>query len=145
MSQGSLDPKNRFLGQKMSPVARVQTDRQTDTHKSEYRRHPFRVSGFFSFNLSSRIGPIYNMKTSQSQSITFRYLCEVELVPVDGSWGVWGDYGECSATCGDGTQARSRSCDSPAPADGGAECVGEHEETRSCNDGDCPGNWKPPF
>ena len=30
MSQGSLDPKIRFLGQKVCSVARVQTDTQTD-------------------------------------------------------------------------------------------------------------------
>ena len=29
MSQGSLDPKIRFLGQKVCSVARVQTDRRT--------------------------------------------------------------------------------------------------------------------
>ena len=43
MFQGSLDPKIRFLGQKVSSVAR----RQTDRHESEYRGHPFRVSGIF--------------------------------------------------------------------------------------------------
>ena len=31
MSQGSLDPKIRFIGQKVCSVARVQTDTQTDT------------------------------------------------------------------------------------------------------------------
>ena len=53
-----LSPKIRFLGQKVCSVARGQTDR----HESENRRHPFRVSGFFfkfSFNLSSRSGPIF--------------------------------------------------------------------------------------
>ena len=30
MSQGSLDPKIRFIGQKVCSVARVQTDTQTD-------------------------------------------------------------------------------------------------------------------
>ena len=35
-----LIPKNRFLGQKVCPVARV----QTDIHESEYRGHPFMVS-----------------------------------------------------------------------------------------------------
>ena len=31
MSQGSLNPKMRFLGQKVLPVARARTDRRTDT------------------------------------------------------------------------------------------------------------------
>ena len=43
MSQGSFSPKTRFLGQKVCSVARL----QTDTHESEYRGHPFRVSGIF--------------------------------------------------------------------------------------------------
>ena len=38
MSQGSLNPKIRFLGQKVYPVAHTQSD---------YCGHPFRVSGFF--------------------------------------------------------------------------------------------------
>ena len=38
ISQGSLNPKIRFLGQKVCSVsvAHIQTDRQTDTHESEY-------------------------------------------------------------------------------------------------------------
>ena len=47
MSQGSLDPKNRVLGQKVCSVASVRTDTHTDTHESEYRGHPFRISGIF--------------------------------------------------------------------------------------------------
>ena len=35
MSQGSLIPKIRFLGQKVCPVARSQTDRDTHT-QSDY-------------------------------------------------------------------------------------------------------------
>ena len=46
-SQGSFNPKIRFLGQKVCSVAREQTHTQTDTHESEYREHPFRVSGIF--------------------------------------------------------------------------------------------------
>ena len=37
MSQGSLKPKIRFLGQKMCSVARVRTDRQTDLHKQKFQ------------------------------------------------------------------------------------------------------------
>ena len=66
MSQGSLNPKIRFLGQKVWPVACAQTDRQTDTqtHRQTDRqtewllRAPFQGFRIFSFNLSSRIGPI---------------------------------------------------------------------------------------
>ena len=50
MSQGSLNPKIRFLGQKMWPVARSQTHRRTDT-QSDYWGHPFRISGFQDFFL----------------------------------------------------------------------------------------------
>ena len=47
MSQGSLNPKIRFLGQNVCPVACLQTDRHTDRHESDYCGHPFRVSGVF--------------------------------------------------------------------------------------------------
>ena len=36
MSLRSLIPKIGFLGQKVCSVTRIQTDRQTDTHESEY-------------------------------------------------------------------------------------------------------------
>ena len=58
MSQGSLNTNIKFLGQKMCSVARRHTDGhcRTHTHESVYRGHPFKVSCFCSFNLSSRIG-----------------------------------------------------------------------------------------
>ena len=63
MSQGSLDPKIRFLGQKLWSVARVRrnrhTDRQTDRQTRKWKqRAPFHGFRSFSFNLSSMIGPI---------------------------------------------------------------------------------------
>ena len=101
MSQGSFNPKIRFQGQKVCPVARVQTDGQTHTKvttegtlsgfqefflqpiikdrpKNVFLSHAppwtdgpthrmtnegFRVSWFFSFNLSSRIGPKKKLQT----------------------------------------------------------------------------------
>ena len=57
MSQGSLNPKIRLLGQKVCPVSCLHTGTQTH-RQNDYCGHPFRVSGFFSFNLSSRISPI---------------------------------------------------------------------------------------
>jgi len=51
--------------------------------------------------------------------------------PVDGGWSDWG---ACSADCGGGTQTRT--CTNPAPANGGADCVGDPSQT--CNTQACP-------
>ena len=51
MSQGSLNPKMRSLGQKLCSVARVQTDRQTHTKVTTVGT----LSGFQEFSLQSII------------------------------------------------------------------------------------------
>ena len=48
-------------------------------------------------------------------------------------------YGACSVTCLGGWRNRTRVCDSPAPANGGASCVGLNWERGSCNDNACNG------
>ena len=63
MSQGWLYLEITFLAQKLWSVARVQrhrhTDTQTDRHTRKWiLRAPFQGFMSFSFNLSSRIGPI---------------------------------------------------------------------------------------
>ncbi|XP_035688793.1 SCO-spondin-like [Branchiostoma floridae] len=63
--------------------------------------------------------------------------------PVDGNWSNWSPW-SCSVTCGVGTETRTRTCTDPAPANGGANCAGQAQETRQCNTGiTCPvdGNW----
>ena len=50
--------------------------------------------------------------------------------PVDGAWTDWST---CSADCGSGTQTRT--CTNPAPAFGGAACVGA--ASQSCNTQTC--------
>ena len=55
----------------------------------------------------------------------------------DGIWGLWGPWSSCSVTCGSGTQSRSRACDSPAQAFGGADCVGSATDLLSCNQVPC--------
>uniref|UniRef100_A0A7N5ZTY3 ADAM metallopeptidase with thrombospondin type 1 motif, 6 n=1 Tax=Anabas testudineus TaxID=64144 RepID=A0A7N5ZTY3_ANATE len=52
---------------------------------------------------------------------------------VDGGWGPWSMWGECSRTCGGGVSSSMRHCDSPAPSGGGKYCLGERKRYRSCN------------
>ncbi|XP_078726082.1 A disintegrin and metalloproteinase with thrombospondin motifs 4-like [Lampetra fluviatilis] len=54
-------------------------------------------------------------------------------VPVDGQWGEWGAWSECSRSCGGGVQLSSRGCDAPQPRHGGAYCVGQRVQYRSCS------------
>uniref|UniRef100_A0A3B3R068 ADAM metallopeptidase with thrombospondin type 1 motif 6 n=1 Tax=Paramormyrops kingsleyae TaxID=1676925 RepID=A0A3B3R068_9TELE len=57
---------------------------------------------------------------------------------VDGGWGPWSMWGECSRTCGGGVSSSVRHCDSPVPSGGGKYCLGERKRYRSCNTDACP-------
>ncbi|XP_041133358.1 A disintegrin and metalloproteinase with thrombospondin motifs 6-like [Polyodon spathula] len=59
---------------------------------------------------------------------------------VDGLWGPWSSWGQCSRTCGGGVALSYRRCDSPVPSHGGKFCLGERKRYRSCNVEDCPDN-----
>ena len=60
-----------------------------------------------------------------------------EPEPLDGAWGEWSEYSDCTATCGGGEQTRTRQCDDPAPEHGGLECPGLYEMTRQCGGEPC--------
>ncbi|KAK3102112.1 hypothetical protein FSP39_008871 [Pinctada imbricata] len=60
------------------------------------------------------------------------------LPMVDGNWGKWEDYGDCSRTCGGGIKKGIRKCNSPMPANGGKYCTGRRTRYRSCNTTPCP-------
>ncbi|KAE8636211.1 hypothetical protein XENTR_v10002887 [Xenopus tropicalis] len=57
---------------------------------------------------------------------------------IDGDWGPWSVWGECTRTCGGGVSSSIRHCDSPAPSGGGKYCLGERKRYRSCNTDPCP-------
>uniref|UniRef100_H3DAM1 ADAM metallopeptidase with thrombospondin type 1 motif 1 n=1 Tax=Tetraodon nigroviridis TaxID=99883 RepID=H3DAM1_TETNG len=59
-------------------------------------------------------------------------------IPVNGGWGLWGPWGDCSRTCGGGVQYSFRSCDNPLPRNGGKYCEGKRIQYRSCNTETCP-------
>ncbi|XP_078524447.1 A disintegrin and metalloproteinase with thrombospondin motifs 10 [Lissotriton helveticus] len=81
----------------------------------------------------------------QTNSIEKGWCYKRECVPfgtrpegVDGAWGQWSPWGECSRTCGGGVSSSIRHCDSPRPTIGGKYCLGERKHYRSCNTDDCP-------
>jgi len=67
-----------------------------------------------------------------------RLRCFVLSDPVAGVWTAWAEWQACSLTCGSGTQKRIRTCTNPAPANGGADCDGDGEESQDCNTDACP-------
>ncbi|XP_051253709.1 A disintegrin and metalloproteinase with thrombospondin motifs 15-like [Dicentrarchus labrax] len=63
-------------------------------------------------------------------------------IKVDGRWGKWGAFGDCSRSCGGGVQLAKRECDNPVPENGGKYCYGLRIKYRSCNLNPCPETGK---
>ncbi|XP_068104784.1 properdin-like isoform X1 [Hyperolius riggenbachi] len=66
------------------------------------------------------------------------------LCPVAGGWGSWQSVSECSVTCGLGRIRQERSCNSPAPRNGGDNCPGSPTKHIICRTSKhCPidGTW----
>lgn len=68
--------------------------------------------------------------------------------PVNGNWGEWSLYTQCSVTCAGGSQEKVRLCDNPLAVYGGLDCMlsdgsrvrGKNESLqRACNENPCPG------
>ena len=57
---------------------------------------------------------------------------------MDGGWGAWQSWSECSRSCGGGIRRSVRECDNPAPSGGGLYCTGDRRRYQSCNTGQCP-------
>ncbi|XP_077396637.1 A disintegrin and metalloproteinase with thrombospondin motifs 15-like [Festucalex cinctus] len=58
-------------------------------------------------------------------------------IKVDGGWGKWGSFRDCSRTCGGGVQLARRECNNPVPENGGKYCYGLRIKYRSCNLNPC--------
>ncbi|CAH8592540.1 unnamed protein product [Schistosoma turkestanicum] len=67
-------------------------------------------------------------------------LCSV----VNGGWGRWSEFSECSVTCGEGKRIRRRHCTHPRPQGGGLYCQGtDYQEVLCEGHLPCPrmGQW----
>ena len=60
-------------------------------------------------------------------------------ISVNGGWSAFGPWNVCSKTCDGGQQTRTRSCSNPPPWNGGTQCVGTSQETKSCSLEKCQG------
>jgi len=56
----------------------------------------------------------------------------------DGGYSAWGEWSNCTASCGGGTKTRSRMCDNPTKQGNGMDCVGAANESMACNTDYCP-------
>ena len=59
------------------------------------------------------------------------------FVIVNGGWSDFGEWSECSVTCGGGIKERTRTCTNPPRAYGGLDCVGDNKEEEACNTQAC--------
>lgn len=57
---------------------------------------------------------------------------------VDGGWTEWTEFSDCSTTCDNGTQTRTRTCTNPVPQYNGSDCDGHHQESIPCFLRHCP-------
>uniref|UniRef100_A0A8C1I841 Cell adhesion molecule-related/down-regulated by oncogenes n=1 Tax=Cyprinus carpio TaxID=7962 RepID=A0A8C1I841_CYPCA len=65
--------------------------------------------------------------------------CNTANCPVDGKWGSWESWGECSSSCGGGERTRVRLCNNPSPRNNGRPCPGDATQLSRCNIQPCPG------
>ena len=66
--------------------------------------------------------------------------CNVFPCPVDGGYTLWGNFTQCTLSCGIGTMYRTRNCSNPVPQHGGKNCsnIGPAMEVKTCNEHPCP-------
>ncbi|XP_019904855.2 hemicentin-1 isoform X2 [Esox lucius] len=65
--------------------------------------------------------------------------CSTANCPVDGNWGAWQAWGDCSASCGGGERTRVRLCNNPSASKQGHPCPGDFTQLSRCNSQACPG------
>ncbi|XP_013392217.1 thrombospondin-1-like [Lingula anatina] len=59
------------------------------------------------------------------------------VIDVNGNWGMWSAWSQCSQSCSGGVRSRTRLCNSPPPQGNGQMCVGSSMQTESCGQPCC--------
>jgi hypothetical protein len=95
---------------------------------------------FFSF-INSRVFSLLKNFEANIKESYYNYYDIITCILVDGSWGFWGPWSECTKMCDNGTTTRKKQCNAPEPQNGGLECEGRDYATTSCNVWACPGNY----
>ncbi|KAL4226916.1 hypothetical protein ACF0H5_014894 [Mactra antiquata] len=69
--------------------------------------------------------------------------CGTNFCPVDGTLSLWTSWTACPVTCGGDIQIRNRTCDFPSDRPHGKDCLGDLDQTQTCNSELCPidGVW----
>lgn len=69
-------------------------------------------------------------------------ICNTNFCPIHGGFSEWTVFSECTKSCGNGAQHRTRNCSNPEPKHDGRDCssLGPHIETQQCNTRHCPIN-----
>ncbi|XP_028401263.1 A disintegrin and metalloproteinase with thrombospondin motifs 18-like [Dendronephthya gigantea] len=58
---------------------------------------------------------------------------------VDGKWGAWSNYSDCTKDCDIGVAHQTRECNNPSPQNGGQNCEGNvRGNHKTCNTQECP-------
>ena len=83
----------------------------------------------------------YRMKETLYKDKNHILICLYYLV--NGGWGPWEPWGECSVSCGGGEKMKIRRCDSPPPSNGGKDCRGNSIKTKRCKRKSCCRNIWP--
>ncbi|KAI4892791.1 hypothetical protein NFI96_028928 [Prochilodus magdalenae] len=106
------------------------------------RLHPLRNGSLAIYSATSGDSGVYRCVAESEAGVAERIISLKIQVP--GGFSNWEEWGPCSVTCGRGIQERIRSCNNPAPANGGPPCEGPKVDIRKCQTSLCSGYGENP-